>query len=190
MAENARGLYNFRSKIIDDIEKEIGEKSKETKEDEKTEELKLHRPEEELMKLIKDIEEDNDLDRDNNIKSKKNNLLEFLDSIKNKKINEEIIKSNYLKILNYKESLGITQNGSRADRIKNFINDAEYIIFGPLFNLKLDIATGGQDDTRELVIKSIPKIGDKNEPPTAGAGLKIMTPSQLLTRLRILLAQK
>ena len=74
VAENARDIYNFRNKTIDDIKKEIGEGSKE---DRKIEELRLHRPEEELIKLIKDIKEDIDLDKDNNIKPKKNNLLEF-----------------------------------------------------------------------------------------------------------------
>ena len=72
LAENARGLYNFRNKIIDEIEKEIGEESKEGR---KIEEVRLHRPEEELIELIKDIEEDIDLNKDNDIKSKKNNLL-------------------------------------------------------------------------------------------------------------------
>ena len=188
MATNARDIYNFRNKIINDIKKEIGE---ETREDGKNKELRLHRSEEELIDLIKDVGNDDDLDKDNNIKSRKNNLLEFLNSIKNKKINDEInAKCNYFKFLNYKESLGRTQNGSRADRIKSFINGAEYIIFGPLFNPKFDTAKAEQDDTRELVTKSIPKMDDKNKPPTTGHGLKIMTPNQLITRLPILLAQK
>ena len=192
LAENARGLYNFRNKIIDEIEKETGEESKE---DRKIEELRLHRPEEELAKLIKDVKEDIDLDEDNNIKSKKSNLLEFLNSIKNTKINDKTnATSNYLKFLNYKESLGRTQDGSRADRTKNFINGAEFIIFGPLFNSKqesekLDIATGGYDEyeaMRELENEKQNKTKKRQK----GYGLKIMTPSQLLTRLPILLAQK
>ena len=57
---------------------------------------------------------------------------------------------------------------------------------------KLDIATGGEDDKRKSVIEGISKLGDKEEPPKEqeAKGLKIMTPSQLLTRLPILLAQK
>ena len=141
--------------------KKIGEESKEER---KIEGLRLHKPEEEFIKLIKDIEEDIDLDKDNNIKSKKNNVLEFLNSIKNKKIKDNInAKSNYLKFLDYKESLGKTQNGSRAYRIKSFIKGAEYIIFGPLFNPKqesekLDIATGGYDED-----EAIPELETKIE---------------------------
>ena len=192
VAANARGLYDFRNKIINKIKKEIGEESKETKEDGKIEKLKLHRSEEELLKLTKDIEEDDDLDKGNNIKYRKNNLLKFLNSIKIKEISDENnAKSDYLNFLKYKESLGRTQNGSRADRIKNFINRAEYIIFGPLFNPKLDIATGEEDDRRRSVIETISKLGDKEEPTDIpkleteeeaekkikGTGLKIMTPS-------------
>ena len=54
------------------------------------------------------------------------------------------------------------------------------MIFRPLFNPKLDIATGGEDIS-ELETE---KEGIK------GTLLKIMTPSQLITRLPILLAQK
>ena len=52
---------------------------------------------------------------------------------------------------------------------------------------KLDIATGGDDNRRKSVIEAISKLGDKEE-PQIGNGLKIMTPSQLITRLPILLA--
>ena len=165
MWQQMQEVYDFRNKIINKIKKEIGEESKETKEDGKIEKLKLHRSEEELLKLTKDIEEDDDLDKGNNIKYRKNNLLKFLNSIKIKEISDENnAKSDYLKFLKYKESLGRTQNGSRADRIKNFINRAEYIIFGPLFNPKLDIATGEEDDRRRSVIETISKLGDKEEP--------------------------
>ena len=67
LSENARDLSNFRNKTINEMEKDI----EETKETEETEELRLHRPEEELKKLIKDNENDNDLDNDNNINLKK-----------------------------------------------------------------------------------------------------------------------
>ena len=74
LVKNARSFYNFRNKIIDDIEKEIGKKSKKNKERERTEGLKLHRAEEELTELIKNIQEDDDSDKDNNIKPKKTRL--------------------------------------------------------------------------------------------------------------------
>ena len=54
---------------------------------------------------------------------------------------------------------------------------------------KFDIATGGDDDKRKLVIEAISRLGDKEE-LEIGKGLKIMTPNQLITRLPILLAQK
>ena len=59
--------------------------------------------------------------------------------------------NNYLKLFNYKKSLGKTQNDRRSDRIKNFISGAKYIIFGPLFNPKqesekLYTSTGGYDN--------------------------------------------
>ena len=65
--KNRTDLYDFRNNIINEIEKEIGE----TEETEETEKLRLHRPEEKLINLIKNIENDNDLDKDNTIKSKK-----------------------------------------------------------------------------------------------------------------------
>ena len=93
-------------------------------------------------------------------------------------------------------------NESGADRIKNFINDAGYIIFGPLFNPKkesekLDIATGGEDvpesetkEEKELVEKLEKYVENGKEKIQSARGLKIMTASQLITRLPILLAQK
>ena len=65
-------------------------------------------------------------------------------------------------------------------------------IINKLFNTedeKRDTATGGNDDRRKSVIEAISRLRDKEE-PEIGKGLKIMTPSQLLTRLPILLAQK
>ena len=91
---------------------------------------------------------------------------------------------------------------SGAYRIKNFINDAEYIIFGPLFNPKkesekLDIATGGEDvpesetkEEKELVEKLEKYVENGKEKIQSARGLTIMTTSQLITRLPILLAQK
>ena len=46
---------------------------------------------------------------------------------------------------------------------------------------KLNIATDGQDDLRKSVIASVSKLGDKEEPPKTGEGLKIMTPSTTKT---------
>ena len=89
---------------------------------------------------------------------------------------------------------------SNANTVRAFFKDLEYIIFGSYTRYqtrseeskKLDVATGGQDDLRESVIKSISKLNDREEPPKEqkGQGLKIMTPKQIVTRLTILLAQK
>ena len=54
---------------------------------------------------------------------------------------------------------------------------------------KLDIATGGDDDRRKSVIETISRLGDKEEPDIR-KGLIIMTSSQLISRLPILLAQR
>ena len=72
--------------------------------------------------------------------------------------------------------------------VRQFVKDLQYYIFGmdlPDEELasvpeskKLDIATGGYDEDEAIPV-----------PPTTRSGLKIMTPSQLMTRLSILLAQ-
>ena len=83
VAKNARELYNFRNEIINTIKKEIRE---ETAKDKKIKKLKLHRPEEELIELITNIEEDTDLKNEfypNNARIK---LLEFLNKVINKKL--------------------------------------------------------------------------------------------------------
>ena len=56
-------------------------------------------------------------------------------------------------------------------------------------DVKLDIATGGDDDRQKSVIEAISRLGDKEE-PEIGKRLKIMAPRQMITRLTILLAQK
>ena len=75
---------------------------------------------------------------------------------------------------------------SNSYHVKKLLNDFEYalvIIFGPKLEEKLDVATGGKD---------IPELETEEEAEKRqkGQGLKIMTPSQLMTRLPILLAQK
>ena len=81
-------------------------------------------------------------------------------------------------------------------KLLEYIQRIEFTVFGNLIkNMqeetgKIDIVIDGQDNLRKAVIKSISKLGDKEEPPKTGEGLKIMTPSELITRLPILLAQK
>ena len=151
VAKNARELYNFRNKIINEIKKERGGYVKDNKEIKGTKKLILHRPEEELKDLIKNIEEDTDLENEFYPNSVKKSLLEFLNSLINKKINmEEDAKRVYVNnFLAYEQELENRRlhDGSRSQRIKNFINGADYIIFGPLFSPEqesknLDIATG------------------------------------------------
>ena len=64
VANNATELYNFRNKIINEIKKEKGEYVKHNKEIKGIKKIILHRPEEELKDLIKNIEEDTDLENE------------------------------------------------------------------------------------------------------------------------------
>ena len=155
VAKNARELYSFRTKIFNEIKKEKGEYVKDKKEIKGTKKLILHRPEEELKDLIKNIEEDADLENEFYPNSVRTKLLEFLNSVINKKNNsEEEAKRVYVNnFLVYKQELKnrSLHDGSRFQRIKKFINGAEYLIFGPLFSPEqesktLDIATGGYDE--------------------------------------------
>ena len=193
VAKNARELCNFRNKI----KKEIREYVKDNKEIKETQKLILHRPEE-LKDLIKNIEEDTDLENEFYLNSARTKLLKFLNNVINEKTNsEEDAKRIYVNnFLAYKQELENRRlhDGSRSEMIKKFINDAEHIILGPLFSpeqeiKKLYIAAGG-DDRRKSVVKAISRLGDKEEPPTTGHGLKIMTQKQMISRLPILLAQK
>ena len=75
---------------------------------------------------------------------------------------------------------------SNSYHVKKMFNDFEYalvIIFGPKLEEKLDIAMRGKD---------IPELETEEEAEKRqkGQGLKVMTPSQLMTKLPILLAQK
>ena len=87
----------------------------------------------------------------------------------NKKINREkeakkVYVNNFLAYIQELENRKL-HDGSRSQRIKNFTNSAEYIIFGPLLSperksKKLDIATGGYDEDEaipELKLEESPK---------------------------------
>ena len=203
VAKNAKKLYNFRNEIINTIKKEIGDESEK---DKKIEELALHRPEEDLIELITNIEEDTDLKDEfypNNARIK---LLKFLNNVINKKINSEeeakkVYENNFHAYKKELESKNVYSE-SRSKRIKKFIDDAEYIIFGPLFNPKkesekLDIATDVGDipeseteEEKELEEKLEKYVQNGKTKIQSAKGLKIMTPNELITRLPILLAQK
>ena len=107
------------------------------------------------------------------------------EKINNKKEAEEV----YLKdIFEYKKVLERQKiyPNSRTQRMKRFIEKAEYILFGPLLleSEKLDIATGGYDPDQ-----TIPLQPSETEKRQKGQGLKLMKPKQMITRLPILLAQ-
>ena len=77
--------------------------------------------------------------------------------------------------------------------VKKMFHDLVYALFGqiePRLKEKLDTATGGYDEGMSMPPTRIKSPPSKKEPLITGEGLKIMTPSQLMTRLRILLAQK
>ena len=61
VTKNAKGIYNFRNKIINEIKKKRREYVKDSERIKSGKKLILHRPEEELKDLIKNIEEDTDL---------------------------------------------------------------------------------------------------------------------------------
>ena len=97
----------------------------------------LHRPEEESEDLIKNIEKDIDLNKENIIKNIRTKLLKFLNEVINKKINsEEAKKASVNDFFAYKQELESKKlhDGSRASRMKNFIHGVEYIIFGLLLS--------------------------------------------------------
>ena len=197
--KNARDVYNFRNKIINEIKKEKGEYVEDNEVINGTEKLIPHRPEEDIRNLISNIANDTDLENEFYLNNAKTKLLEFLNYVINKKINskEEASKLYVNNFLGYKQELENKRlhEGSRSQSIKKFIEDAEYIedaecnIFGILFSpeqesKKLDPATGGYAIDEGI---PIPAPTRKTSPPqhaTIGHGLKIMIPSQLLTRLQ------
>ena len=81
-------------------------------------------------------------------------MQEFLNKVINKGINsaeeaKKVYMNNFFDYIQESKNKNL-HDESRAKRIKHFINDAEYIIFGPLFSpekesRKLYIATGGYD---------------------------------------------
>ena len=74
----------------------------------------------------------------------------------------------------------------------HYIHTIRENIINKMFNTedeKHDIETGGDDDRRKLVIETISRFVDKEEQEIE-KGLKIMTPTQMITRQPILLPQK
>ena len=68
------------------------------------------------------------------------------------------------------------------------MNDLRNAVFGSLLQSELDDA----DDVKKVDIRDMPPLETEEEAAKRqqkGQGLKIMTPSQLITRLPILLAQ-
>ena len=77
--------------------------------------------------------------------------------------------------------------------VKKMFHDLVYALLGlfePRLKENLDTATGGYDERMSMPPTRIKSPPLKKEPLITGEGLKIMTPSQLKTRLPILLAQK
>ena len=86
-------------------------------------------------------------------------------------------------------------------KMKQIFDDLVYAVFGIIEpkpqDERFDIATGGYDvdEGIPMLPSKIPTPTGKKLPPDVkkkrtGKGLKIMTPSQLITRLPILVAQK
>ena len=94
---------------------------------------------------------------------------------------------------------GRKMNSSTRKTLEDLRSDAYHYlhtirenIINEMFNTedeKIDIATGGDDDRRKSARETISRFGDKEEQEIE-KGLKIMTPTQMITRLPILLPQK
>ena len=83
VSKNARDIYNFGNKIINSIKKERGEDVEDIKNVEYAKESIIHRPEKDIENLINSIKLDNEMHNDESKKYIKENLLEFLNNIKN-----------------------------------------------------------------------------------------------------------
>ena len=131
-----------------------------------------------------------------------NKLLDYANDIIDNKIkNKKEAEKIYLDKLNYdRELFNKLKNTDRNyewwfdiyDELKDAVfgkfKTNQDILFAE--DEKLDFATGDDDgDKRKSVIEAISRLGDKEEPEIR-KGLKIMAPSQLITILPILLAQK
>ena len=125
VANNASRLHDLRNKIINEIKRERGKYVENNKETELIKKLLLHRPEEELKGLIKNIQGDTNLKIEFYSNSARTKLLEFLNDVINKKINsgkegKRVYVNNFL---TYKQELENKKlhDGSRSQRIKNFL---------------------------------------------------------------------
>ena len=189
VANNKKRLYDFRNKIINKIKRERGKYVENNKETELINKLVLHRPEEKLEGLIKNIQEDTDLKNEFSSNSARSKLLEFLNDVIDKIINsEKEAKRVYVNnFLTYKQELENKKlhDGSRSQRIKNFINYAEYIIFSTLFNSiyskrRKNNTTNKTKFTnrRRRFIRVLKKKSPESD-SSIGEELKIMTPNKL-----------
>ena len=141
--------------------------------------------------------EDDSYKNDPHIKKAREDLKKFINNIIDEKItSEEDLSDDYLKkVKDHKDDLERRKftPGKNPKKVLDYIQRIEFAVSGDHFQKmpslegelnieseKLDIATGGEDITDPA----------PSEEPTTGKGLKIMTPSQLITKLPILLAQK
>ena len=175
-------LYNIRDEIIDAFEKkEIVELNFECIRDTKA-----------FNELLDMVEKNIGLETitDSKIVNLKR-VLRFIDDILSGKINSkydaeriyrEIMEDENL-LRNYKKF----SRNKNAQTIAKNISNLGYAVFGPLLPSR---ANG--DDIENVDIRDIPDLESEEdaEKRQKEHGLKIMTPSQLITRLPILLAQK
>ena len=189
VAKNAGDIYNFRNKIINTIKKEMAKHIDEAEKEVDLDDL-LYNGINKLIELKNEYDSENEkFKKDHNIKKGRDALERFIDNTLDGKFTDkkDLLQEYLEKVKPYKDKLENKQrySGSNFSKLLEYIQRIEFAVFG-----KLDIATDGQDNLRKSVIESIPKLGDQEEPSKPGEGLKIMTPSQLITRLPILLAQK
>ena len=174
------GLYNIRDKIIDSFKKkEIVESN-----------FEWIRDTEAFNEVLDIVEEKLEAITDFKVVNLKG-VLRFMDDILSGKIsNKYDVEKIYREIMedeNLLRNYKIFSRNKNAQTIATIISNLEYAVFGPLLPSK-----DNADDTENVDIRDIPDLESEEdaEKRQKGHGLKIMTPSQLITRLPILLAQK
>ena len=175
-------LYNIRDKIIGAFEKkQIVEPN-----------FEWIRDTEALNEVLDMVEETIGLGTmtDSKIVNLKR-VSKFVDGILSGKINNKYdAEKIYREIMEDENLLRNYKNVSRnknAQTIATIISNLGYAVFGPLLPSKNNGDVIENVDTRDMPGLESEEDAEKRQ---KGHGLKIMTPSQLITRLPILLAQK
>ena len=133
VSKNARDIYNFRNKIINNIKKETGERIDEKEEMESLDDL-LYAGAEKLRQLKNEYDnEDKKFNEDNRVKNGREALKNFTNDILDEKFTKKKLIREYLKkIKPYKDKLKDKQKyaGSNFDKLLGYIERIEFAVFG------------------------------------------------------------